>query len=305
MFNNNLSQLHGIIPPLITPLTKEMDLDSLATSKLIEHLKGGSVHGLFILGTTGEAPSLSSQVKLELIKQVGDEVGGELPWLVGITDTCLANAIDWARQAQEYGATAVVAASPFYFSASQSALYTFFEQLAKQSPLPLFLYDIPSHTRNRLERETIIALLKLPNIIGYKDSTIDVMHFHWLNQLRTEGEPFPYFLGPEEFLLETTLLGASGGVNGGANVFPSLYVKLYEAVRNKEIDTAQHLHQLVLQISQHLYQNGRTVTAGLKFALAEIGIGNGLMAPPQMNLEKEEKVKMRKFLQDFNENFPL
>jgi len=305
MSNNNISQLHGIIPPLVTPLTERMELDSPATTKLIRHLRNGDVHGLFILGTTGEAPSLSNRVKLDLIQQVGDEVGSELPWLVGITDTCLANAVDWAQRAKEHGATAVVAAPPFYFTASQSALYKFFAQLAALSPLPLFLYDIPSHTTNRLERETILLLLKQPNIVGYKDSTCDLMHFHRLNNLRSDDRPFPYFLGPEEFLLETALLGASGGVNGGANVFPTLYVKLYEAVKQHDLETAQQLHQLVMQVSQHLYQNGRTVTAGLKFALAEMGIGTGLMAPPQLDLKREEKERMQSFLEEFNENFPL
>ncbi|WKN43177.1 dihydrodipicolinate synthase family protein [Tunicatimonas pelagia] len=304
MTTSNVSELHGIVPPMVTPLTEQMKLDQSATSKLLSHLMEGKIHGLFILGTTGEAPSLSNQVKLNIIQQLGSEVGTSLPWLVGISDTCLAHALDWARIAKEHGAAAVVAAPPFYFPASQLAIYQFYEQLANQSPLPLFLYDIPSHTHNRLARETIIALLKLPNIVGYKDSSLDIMHFHRLNQLRSESAAFPYFLGPEEFLLETTLLGASGGVNGGANVFPSLYVKLYEAVQQQKLETAQRLHQLVMQISQNLYQDGGTVTAGLKFALAEIGIGNGLVAPPQINLTEEEKGRMRVFLHNFAKNFP-
>jgi len=305
MSDLNPTKLHGIVPPLITTLTDQMELDQTATTKLLKHVISGGVHGLFILGTTGEAPSLSNQVKSDLIKMVGQEVGKSIPWLVGITDTCLANAVDWAQRAKEHGATAVVAAPPFYFSASQSALYKFFVQLGALSPLPLFLYDIPSHTNNCLERETILLLLKQPNIIGYKDSTGNLMHFHHLNNLRSNDRPFPYFLGPEEFLLETTLLGASGGVNGGANVFPTLYVKLYESVKQQDFGTAQQLHQLVMQVSRHLYHYGRTVTAGLKFALAEMGIGTGLMAPPQLDLKGEEKERVQNFLEEFNKNFPL
>ncbi len=305
MSDHNPSQLHGIIPPTVTPLTEKMELDQLATSKLLKHLIDGGVHGLFVLGTTGEAPSLTDQVKIDLIQQVGDEIGTKLPWLVGITDTCLASAVKWAERSEQQGATAVVAASPFYFPVDQSALYQFFEQLAQESPLPLFLYDIPSHTRNCLERDTIISLLQLPNIVGYKDSSLDVMHFQRLNQLRTEEQSFPYFLGPEEFLLETTLLGASGGVNGGANIFPKLYVKLYNSVKQRDIETAQRLHHLVMQVSRNIYQTGRTVTSGLKFALAEMGIGNGLMAPPQLNLTDKEKEGMRRFLNEFRNNFPL
>ena len=119
MSDHNPSQLHGIIPPTVTPLTEKMELDQLATSKLLKHLIDGGVHGLFVLGTTGEAPSLTDQVKIDLIQQVGDEIGTKLPWLVGITDTCLASAVKWAERSEQQGATAVVAASPFYFRSEE------------------------------------------------------------------------------------------------------------------------------------------------------------------------------------------
>ena len=283
MSDNPLSNLHGIVPPLVTPLTNKYELDQSAFSKLLTHVIDGGVHGLFVLGTTGEAPSLTESVKLKLLEQMGKEVGSQIPWLVGITDTSLGRA-----------------APPSYFPANQAALYQFSEQLATESPLPLFLYEIPSHTHNRLNRDTIISLLQLPNVVGYKDSTADVMHFHWLYQQIAEmDQPYPYFLGPEELLLETTLLGASGGVNGGANIFPELYVQLYEAVKQAEIETAKALHQKVMQVSRFLYQTGTAVTAGIKFALAELGIGNGLVAPPQLNLTSEEKGHLREFLQEF------
>ncbi|MEO0333429.1 MAG: dihydrodipicolinate synthase family protein, partial [Bacteroidota bacterium] len=257
MSDYNLSQLHGIIPPIVTPLTEQMELDQLATSKLLKHLLDGGVHGLFVLGTTGEASSLTDKVRLDLIQQVADEVGTQLPWLVGITDNCLSSAVDWAKQAKECGATAVVAAPPFYYPTSQPALYSFFEALAKQSPLPLFLYNIPSHTSVRLERDTIFSLLKLPNIIGYKDSTLSMMDFHWISQKRIEADPFLYFLGPEEYLLETTLLGADGGVSGGANIFPQLYVRLYDSIRRQDLATARQLHQLVIKVSANIYNHGQ------------------------------------------------
>ncbi|MEM9830498.1 MAG: dihydrodipicolinate synthase family protein [Bacteroidota bacterium] len=298
----NPSQLHGIIPPMVTPLTEKMELDQLATSKLLKHLLHGGVHGLFVLGTTGEAPSLTDKVKLNLIRQVANEVGTQIPWLVGITDNCLENAVGWAKQAKEYGATAVVAAPPYYYPTSQAALYSFFKALAEQSPLPLFLYNIPSHTSVRLERNTIFSLLKLPNVVGYKDSTLNMMDFHWISQMKTETAPFLYFLGPEEYLLETTLLGADGGVSGGANLFPQLYVRLYESIQQQDLATARRLHQSVINVSTNVYNQGQTVINGIKFALAELGIGNGLTTLPLRNLSSEEQEKIRIFLKDFTPN---
>ncbi|MGD1891084.1 MAG: dihydrodipicolinate synthase family protein, partial [Cyclobacteriaceae bacterium] len=92
MSDNPLSNLHGIVPPLVTPLTNKYELDQSAFSKLLTHVIDGGVHGLFVLGTTGEAPSLTESVKLKLLEQMGKEVGSQIPWLVGITDTSLGRA---------------------------------------------------------------------------------------------------------------------------------------------------------------------------------------------------------------------
>ena len=216
--NHTIPSLSGIIPPLVTPLTADYTLDQPAMSKLLQHVLDGGVHGLFVLGTTGEAPSLPDSTKRALLEQMRSDVGGQVPWLVGITDPCLANTIQWAEQAERSGATAVVAAAPYYFPLSQEALYHYFRQLAEASPLPLFLYNIPSHAHQYLTHDTILAILQLPNVIGYKDSTGNMLDFHYLRQQWPHPEK-TYLVGPEELLLETVLLGGQGGVNGGGDYF--------------------------------------------------------------------------------------
>lgn len=300
MSDNSIYNLHGIVPPLITPLTEQLTLDTDALSQLLTHVIEGGVHGIFVLGTTGEAPSLPERTRIALLEQVSQEVESRIPWLVGITDSCLANAVEWAKKAEQLGATAVVAAPPFYYPASQTSLYDFFHELSEESPLPLFLYNIPSHTRNFLDQDTVLSLLKLPNVVGYKDSTGDLMHFHRLQMAREDLEK-SYWVGPEELLLETVLLGAQGGVNGGANLFPNLYVRLYDAARKRHFEKAKALHQQVMQISHHLYQNGKSVISGIKFGLSERGIGTGVVAPPLANLSADEKQKMRIFLKEIEE----
>ncbi len=290
--------LSGIIPPLITPLTEQRSLDQSGLTKLLRHVLDGGVHGIFILGTTGEAPSLSEMTKLALLEQVGSEVNDRVPWLVGITDPCLSNAITWAERAKQQGATAVVAAAPYYYPLSQPALYDYFRQLAEASPLPLFLYNIPSHAHQYLTPDTVSALLQLPNVAGYKDSTGNMLDFHQLQQ-RWDKREKSYLVGPEELLVETVLLGAQGGVNGGANVFPNLYVRLYEAARQGQLEEARRLHQRVMQVSHHVYQDGSTVISGIKLALAEFGICSEHVAPPLAALTNEEKQAVRKFLRGF------
>src|ERR1700744_6220445 len=110
--------LTGIIPPMITPLRGRDELDVAGLERLIEHILGGGVHGLFILGSTGEGPSLSERLKRELIERSAKIVDHRVPLLVGISDTSLADSIALAKHAAEAGADAVVCTSPFYFPIS-------------------------------------------------------------------------------------------------------------------------------------------------------------------------------------------
>jgi dihydrodipicolinate synthase/N-acetylneuraminate lyase len=114
------SPLRGIIPPMITPLLDRDTLDVTGLERLIEHILGGGVHGLFILGTTGEAPSLSYRLRYELIDRACKQVNDRVPVLVGITDTCFTESINTANKARDAGAHAVVLAPPYYFPAGQA-----------------------------------------------------------------------------------------------------------------------------------------------------------------------------------------
>ncbi len=112
--NSNVlpSPLRGIIPPMVTPLLDRDTLDVAGLERLIEHILSGGVHGLFILGTTGEAPSLSYRLRYELIERVCRQVKGRVPVLVGITDTCFTESLNTANKARDAGAQAVVLAPP-------------------------------------------------------------------------------------------------------------------------------------------------------------------------------------------------
>ncbi|MHC4569171.1 MAG: dihydrodipicolinate synthase family protein, partial [Planctomycetota bacterium] len=96
--------LRGIIPPLVTPLLDRDTLDTAGLERLIEHVLAGGVHGLFILGTTGEAPSLSYRLRYEVIDRVCGQVAGRVPVLVGITDTSFVESANIARKAEDAGA---------------------------------------------------------------------------------------------------------------------------------------------------------------------------------------------------------
>lgn len=268
---------------MVTPLSDPTTLDREGLTRLVEHILGGGVHGLFVLGTTGEGPSLSCALQREVVTATCRQVHGRVPVLVGITDCSWEESVALSRHAADSGARAVVVAPPPYFSTSQAELLDYFEQLAGASPLPVVLYNMPTHTKVFIEPATVQAAARVDGIAGLKDSSGSMLHFHRVRQLLHEREDFSLLVGPEELLAESVLLGGHGGVNGGANLAPDLYVALYDAARAGDLAAVRTLHARVMEISSGLYSVGRTgasMLQGLKCALALRGIcGDALAAP--------------------------
>lgn len=284
-----MTTLRGIIPPLATPLRSPNSLDEAGLELLIERSLAAGVSGLFLLGTTGEGPALSYALRRALIQRAVAITRGRVPVLVSVTDTSWDESLALAESAANYGADAIVAAPPYYFPLSQDEIREFMQQLAAASPLPLYLYDIPSHARNSFAVETVVALAESPNIRGIKDSTGDLDNLRaLLSEFRARPD-FSILIGPEELLNQAVPLGVHGGVTGGANLHPRLYVDLYnspsDAMQAKVMDISRSIYAAVEGPSAYL--------RGLKTALAELGIGNGSMAAPWRPLEGAPREAIR------------
>ena len=275
--------LSGIVPPLITPLLASDRLDIAGLERLVEHVITGGVHGLFILGTTGEGPSLSQALRRELVTRVTALAAGRLPVLVGISDAAVADSVALAAHAAEQGAAAVVAAPPFYFPASQPQLAAWATNLAARVPLPLVLYNMPEMVKTVIEPATLAALCGCKSIVGLKDSGGDLKTFAaYAEVIQRERPEWGLFIGPELLYQQAHPLGATGAVPGGANVLPQLFVALHESLttKNAERVTAcqRHLNSLAKLYTVSDQPGG--VIVGIKTALMTLGICGDATASP-------------------------
>jgi 4-hydroxy-tetrahydrodipicolinate synthase len=284
--------LTGIIPPIVTPLKARDELDVAGTERLIEWLLKGGVSGLFILGTTGEGPSHSYRLRREFTERVCGQVKGRVPVLVAITDTSFVESLNLARHAADVGADAVVVAPPYYLPEAQPELQEYLEHLVPELPLPLMLYNMPALTKVSFEPATVRRAMDDRRIIGLKDSSGDLGYFQRLCGLLEGRRDWSLLVGPEELLMHAVQYGGHGGVCGGANLFPRLYVRLYEAVRANDLARASELHELVLRIGRSLYYVGRhpsSLIKGIKCALACLGVCDDFMAEPFHRFRLEER----------------
>ena len=284
--------LTGIIPPLVTPLKDRDTLDAAGLERVIEHVLGGGVHGLFLLGTTGEGPSLSYRLRRELISASCARVKQRVPLLVCITDTSFVESVNLARHAADAGADAVVLAPPYYMPEGQPELREYLGHLLPELPLPLFLYNMPPLTKVPFELETVRWAMNQPRILGMKDSSGNAAYFNRVRELLPQRPDWSLLVGPEELLAESLLLGAHGGVSGGANVFPKLYVELCAAARRGDLQRTRELHAVVMQVSGRLYhigQHASVVIKGIKCALSCQGLCGDFMAEPFHRFREPER----------------
>jgi dihydrodipicolinate synthase/N-acetylneuraminate lyase len=293
--------IRGIIPPVLTPLTDRDTLDVPAFERLLEHLIAGGSSALFILGSTGEAPGLSYRLRREVIDRACAVARSRIPILVGITDTAFVESVDAAEYAARAGASALVLSPPFYYTLSQSAFLGYLERMVLHLPLPLYLYNMPSYTKLEISPETVGAAAAMPNIYGLKDSSGDRAYFRACTKAASRRPDFALLGGVEEILAELVGEGAHGGVCGGANLFPRLYVQLYEAATRGDRQQVERLQEIVMTVTGSIYtvgEPGSSYLRGLKTAMSLLGIGNGYMAEPYQPLAANEREKLERALSE-------
>ncbi|MCQ4205812.1 MULTISPECIES: dihydrodipicolinate synthase family protein [Streptomyces] len=230
----------GVVPPLVTPLTPEGEVDVASVRRLAEHLVGAGVHGLFVLGSSGEAAYLTDAQRRTALEAAVDAAAGRVPVLAGVIETTTARVLDRAKDALKAGADALVATAPFYTRTHPVEIADHFRRLRAGADLPLFAYDIPVSVHSKLSRDTVLALAADGTLAGLKDSSGDEGSLRrLLAPLRAAAPAFSVLTGSELTVDGALLAGVDGVVPGLGNVDAHGYVRLYEAARAGDWDTAR------------------------------------------------------------------
>lgn len=288
--------LHGIVTAMVTPLIDQTTLDRAGLERLIEHLIGGGVHGIFPLGTTGEGVALPIAVRKDVVEQTCRLVAGRVPVMVGVTDTSLVAAVELARHAKECGASVIAAAPPYYFSLSQDEILRYMEQLTIQSEMPLMLYNMPMLTRHTLEVSTVRRAAEIESIVGLKDTGFLMGYFHEA-RAAIKREDFSFLIGPEELLAECVLFGGHGGMAGASNLYPRLYVDMYDAAVARDLDRVVALQQDVLAFNKAVFPSSNPMR-GLKHGLNYLGICSPVLTEPLANYTAEQYKAVEKYVDE-------
>ena len=289
--------------PLITPLTGTLELDTDALYRLIEHVIAGGVNGIFLPGTNGECASLPIEIRKELIISAMEAIRGRVPLFVNVSTSSYLESLNLIEFSAEIGADYAVLAPPFYFNMNQKELLRYIEMLADRSSLPLFLYNAPQYFKTEIETGTVAELARHEKIMGIKDSSGNMDYFGQLLNGRKKDD-FTVLVGPEIFLGECVTLGCNGGVNGGSNMFPKLYVNMYQAAVRKDSKEIKKWQALIGKVEQDVYSitdSPVNTIIGLKYILAIKGICSEQMAMPVYSpFTEQQKRIMQELVAEFD-----
>ena len=265
--------VHGIIPPLVTPLLADGSLDEAGLINVVDRVIEGGVHGLFVLGTTGEWASLDDRVRRRVIDVCGEATMGRVPSYVHVTETRVNASLALARHAADAGATAIVVAAPYYLPLQQAELLDYVHFLLDHQSLPVVLYNIPQFVKTQYELDTVARLITNPRVLAVKDSSGDLAYQRKLVDLAADHPHFAVLSGNEAHMVEMLQYGTHGCVGGGAHLLPRLLVSLFHAAVAGDVGQTETLHEELRRLSA-LY-DGPTVAASIgnvKTALHQLGV---------------------------------
>ncbi len=292
----------GIISPLVTPLAGRDNLDREGFECLIERVIAGGVHGLFVLGTTGEAQSLSYGLRREIIRLACKITRGRIPVFVGITDTSSVETVKLAEVAHTEGADALVLTAPYYFPAGQTELSAYIKDMVPRLRLPLMLYNFPGMTKIWFEIETLKYLADLEGIVGIKDSSGDITYYKEICKLKKLRPDWSIFIGPEALMPLSLDIGGDGGVSGGANVYPKLFVDCYNAKIAGDTVRVEKLSNKIEEF-QEIYTVGKYASKYIKATkccLSVLGVCDDYMEQPFHRFRPEHRAMIEEMLQRFS-----
>ncbi len=275
----------GSATALVTPF-KNGEIDYCALENLIEYQIKNGTDALVILGTTGEAPTISEGEREKIIKFSKDKVNGRVPLIVGTGTNSTETTIRYSKNAHSLGANAILCVTPYYNKPTEKGLIEHYKAVAKNVDLPMLLYNVPSRTGVRLTKAVLKELSMIPNIVGLKEASGDMTFFKELtNEL---GEYYSFYTGNDDLTFDSLLAGGQGVVSVVSNVLPKEMHKLCELFRSGEVEESRKLQEYLYPLIKELFYETNPIP--VKKMLSVLGLCKDEIRLPLITSQREQEI---------------
>lgn len=260
---------------IVTPMHPDGEIDFESFAALLEwHIEAGT-NGIVILGTTGEAPTITADERIEVIEAAVAQVAGRIPVIVGTGTNCTRTSIEYTQMADELGADACLIVTPYYNKPTQEGLFQHFSVLADSTDIPQILYNVPGRTGCDIHPDTVIRLSVFPNIIGIKEASGDLSRVQKILQASPE---FLLLTGNDDNTVAFMEQGGHGVISVVANVAPELLSQMVQFGLQGEWAAAHAVDVKLRALHAALFVEANPIP--VKWLLAEMNaIPNGIRLP--------------------------
>ena len=289
-----LNKYHGVVVPMVTPVTKDGDIDVKAVERIIENFAKHDVSAL-LMGTTGEGNSVSVEQGGRMIEAAARAADGRITVYTGLTGNCISEQTEAARRFVAAGADVIAATLPCYYALTPAQMLKYYTDLADTLTVPLMLYNITITTHMSIPLDVIEQLSRHTNIVGLKDSENNLPRMEEALRLFADRNDFAYFCGCAANSAKALALGADGIVPSVGNYLPKMYADLFEAGVDGDTALAEKLQQETIEIGK-INTEGLTLgqsLAGLKVIMNMAGLCETYMLPPLTELDDETVRRIR------------
>lgn len=288
---------HGIVVPIVTPVTQDGKFNEKAYRDLIEYLASSGIHGVFPFGTTGEFYAHDMGFYREVLAVTKDAVRGRMDIYAGANNITTRGAVEIAKAVEQVGGIdALSVLTPMFVSQTQYEVSEYYREIASETNLPIIIYNNRPKTNVTVEPATVAKLAEIDNIIGVKDSTGDMTNTEEYLRLTRGMDNFHVMMGRDTLIYAALCYGASGAIASCANVAPRIAVDIYEKFRAG--DAAGALDARFRFSALRIATNMGTFPVVLKEALKLIGHDCGDCVKPIQPLNDEQRARLKKVLVD-------
>lgn len=288
---------HGIVVPIVTPVTQDGKFNEKAYRDLIEYLASSGIHGVFPFGTTGEFYAHDMGFYREVLAVTKDAVRGRMDIYAGANNITTRGAVEIAKAVEQVGGIdALSVLTPMFVSQTQYEVSEYYREIASETNLPIIIYNNRPKTNVTVEPATVAKLAEIDNIIGVKDSTGDMTNTEEYLRLTRGMDNFHVMMGRDTLIYAALCYGASGAIASCANVAPRIAVDIYEKFRAG--DAAGALDAQFRFSALRISTNMGTFPVVLKEALKLIGHDCGDCVKPIQPLNDEQRARLKKVLVD-------
>ncbi|WP_048602445.1 4-hydroxy-tetrahydrodipicolinate synthase [Rubeoparvulum massiliense] len=277
-----------LLTAMVTPFQNTGEIDYDATTQLVEHLLATGTDALVVGGTTGEAPTLSHEEKLQFFRHVKEVVKNRVPVIAGTGSNDTRASIQLTQEVEELGVDGVMLVTPYYNKPSQAGIIQHVTAIAQATKLPIMLYNIPGRTGTNMTVDTIVTLSTIPNVVAVKEASGDLTQMGEI--LARTASDFVVYSGDDKLTLPLLAIGGEGVVSVASHLIGEPMQQMIQRYLMGEVKEAAQLHQQLLHQFEALFIYPNPVP--VKALLAEYGLPVGSVRLPLVPLTEEERVNL-------------